>query len=347
MAPTAVQFKEARTPTRSPIKTQRVAKGLTENQKRAIIENLQLEVTERARKLRAQYALQAQTMRARLEIRINRIPVAMRNMNIGELAAQHLALKQKAIAGSPAKNRVEDIREKTRVSPSPRPKKRKSDEMSIDKENQENQEIEYPKKRARAPNPAGRAISRETVQPSQVLSPRSANSRSYQRTQTRNAAQSNPVPSRPVSPLKSSASAASGGAAGILTNMVEKAKATRGAAAVRKATGPKKAETKKAETKKAAEAKQATGTIRGRKTPAPGAAPPAARSTRGRPRTVSDSSDTSNGTVVRKPVAKKEPAAKRTVMGTIRGMGGTAKKAAAAPAPKAGGTATRVLRKRN
>ncbi|CAG8976359.1 hypothetical protein HYALB_00006132 [Hymenoscyphus albidus] len=345
MAPTAVQFKEARTPTRSPIITQRVAKGLTENQKRAIIENLQLEVTERARKLRAQYALQAQTMRARLEIRINRIPVAMRNMNIGELAAQHLALKQKSIAGSPAKNRVEDIREKTRVSPSPRPKKRKSDEMSIDKENQENQEIEYPKKRARAPNPAGRPISRETVQPSQVLSPRSANSRSYQLTQTRNAAQSKPVPSRPVSPLKSSASAASGGAAGILTNMVEKAKATRGAAAVRKATGPKKAETKKAETKKAAEAKQATGTIRGRKTPAPAAAP-AARSTRGRPRTVSDSSDTSNGTVVRKPVAKKEPAAKRTVMGTIRGMG-AAKKAAAAPAPKAGGTATRVLRKRN
>lgn len=42
-------------------------------------------VTERARKLRAQYALQAQGLRTRVELRINRIPSSLRGANIGEL----------------------------------------------------------------------------------------------------------------------------------------------------------------------------------------------------------------------------------------------------------------------
>ena len=79
-------------------------------QKQALIDNLQLEskrtkhtcmyttqcdgtdasiVTERARKLRAQYALQAQGLRSRLEMRINRIPQALRKKNIQDLVDEH------------------------------------------------------------------------------------------------------------------------------------------------------------------------------------------------------------------------------------------------------------------
>lgn len=46
-------------------------------------------VTERARKLRAQYALQAQGLRARLEMRVNRIPQALRKRNIQDLLDEH------------------------------------------------------------------------------------------------------------------------------------------------------------------------------------------------------------------------------------------------------------------
>lgn len=46
-------------------------------------------VTERARKLRAQYALQAQGLRARLEMRVNRIPQALRMTNIKQLVEKH------------------------------------------------------------------------------------------------------------------------------------------------------------------------------------------------------------------------------------------------------------------
>ena len=46
-------------------------------------------MTERARKLRAQYALQAQGLRARLEMRVNRIPQALRKRNLGELLEEH------------------------------------------------------------------------------------------------------------------------------------------------------------------------------------------------------------------------------------------------------------------
>ena len=42
-------------------------------------------MTERARKLRAQYALQAQGLRARLEMRVNRIPQALRKRNMQDL----------------------------------------------------------------------------------------------------------------------------------------------------------------------------------------------------------------------------------------------------------------------
>jgi hypothetical protein len=113
--------------------------------------------------------------------------------------------------------------------------------------------------------------------------------------------------------------------------MVEKAKSTRGAAATRKAAEPAKT----------------TGAGRGKRTAAPAPAP-APRVGRGRASTISDSSDASNGTIVRKPVAAKKEPAKRTVISTIKGMGGAgASKKMPAGKPAATTTGSRVLRKRN
>lgn len=52
-------------------------------------------VTERARKLRAQYNLQAQGLRTRIEIRVNRIPMALRKLTMGDLLLKHAADQQK------------------------------------------------------------------------------------------------------------------------------------------------------------------------------------------------------------------------------------------------------------
>ena len=203
----------------------------------------------------------------------------------------------------------------------------------ISSADKENEDIENPKKRPRGPPvPPTRTTSK--VQPSQVLSPRSANSRTLPRSPVHpTTSPGKSLLARPISPLKPAAPLPAGGATSILTNMVEKAKTTRGAAATRKII----------------EQSAATrGAGRGKKAAAP-AAPPK----EGRGRAISDSSDASTGTqntVVRKPVAgtataKKAPA-KRTVMSTIKGMGAANKKT---PAPKATApaTGTRVLRKRN
>jgi hypothetical protein len=47
--------------------------------------NLTLVVTDRARKLRAQYSVMSSSLRARLEMRINRIPTSLRSTTMGEL----------------------------------------------------------------------------------------------------------------------------------------------------------------------------------------------------------------------------------------------------------------------
>ena len=49
-------------------------------------------VTERARKLRAQYALQAQSLRTRIDLRTNRIPTSIRKASMGELLERHSGL---------------------------------------------------------------------------------------------------------------------------------------------------------------------------------------------------------------------------------------------------------------
>lgn len=103
LLPTKTGATPSRSPARSPAKR---SAGITAAQKQALVDNLQLEsrsqtsagdgpvltsliVTERARKLRAQYALQAQGLRMRLEMRVNRVPVVLRKMTIGELLEKH------------------------------------------------------------------------------------------------------------------------------------------------------------------------------------------------------------------------------------------------------------------
>lgn len=106
------------TPYRSPTKRKRM--GISAQQKQALLDNLQLEgshftappplgthraeanpvylVTERARRLRAQYHLQAQGLRSRIEIRINRIPTSLRALTIAELLLK-VAEQEKKRAG--------------------------------------------------------------------------------------------------------------------------------------------------------------------------------------------------------------------------------------------------------
>ena len=105
-----------RTPVGSP---QKKSMGITEGQKQALIDNLQLEsktvsvlmayaapnhlaVTERARKLRAQYALQAQSLRTRIELRVNRIPKSLRKANMGELLEKYIEMSQPKQKGTVA-----------------------------------------------------------------------------------------------------------------------------------------------------------------------------------------------------------------------------------------------------
>jgi hypothetical protein len=52
-------------------------------------------VTERARKLRAQYALQAQSLHTRIELRVNRIPTSLRNVTMGELLQKYAVSAKK------------------------------------------------------------------------------------------------------------------------------------------------------------------------------------------------------------------------------------------------------------
>jgi hypothetical protein len=97
----------------SPMKKRRT--GITLAQKQALIENLQLEstagintagtrrsatltldfvVTERARKLRSNYNIHAQTLRTRVEIRVHRISRPLRNITMGELLQKYTTQQQ-------------------------------------------------------------------------------------------------------------------------------------------------------------------------------------------------------------------------------------------------------------
>lgn len=228
---------------------------ITDGQKQALIDNLQLEITERARKLRAQYALQAQSLRTRIELRVNRIPNSLRNANMGELLEKYMEMTDQKQQSAPQEEKAVEVA--TSSAPKPvlvsedsdstdmhkfRGIKRTSDAMdSADKENnaQSIEAIPNPKKRTKMTTTAK---SRQATNPSAVLSPKSANSRTLPQSPSRPELKSpqksyfaHPTsPLKPISPIKlaSPTKAAAAAATATLASMVnEKAKPGRPKAA--------------------------------------------------------------------------------------------------------------------
>jgi hypothetical protein len=197
------------TPTGSPA---RKKTKITQSQKQALIDNLQLEITERARGLRAHFALQCADLRARVERRINRIPMALRKAKMGDLLEKHsqqapskttnTSASQAAMAAilplksqerplpfvprSPTTKLPSPIRSVQQpLSSTPRGKKRKTSDIVIaaDKESEAEQKLVQEDKLPVQKNPkraktatGARNVSR-TNQPGSVLSPKSHNSR--------------------------------------------------------------------------------------------------------------------------------------------------------------------------
>ncbi|KAI0443119.1 Borealin N terminal-domain-containing protein [Xylaria telfairii] len=331
-------------PQRSPIKRRKL--GVTLAQKQALIDNLQLEITERARRLRAQYNIQAQQLRSRVEMRVNRIPTTLRKLKMRELPTRSYQPYHPRPAPRPQYVfKPPPVPPKDGTSPKPIPRKplpaanptrghkRLSNEISgADKENQG--DIDNPKKRLRA----GAPVVKAPITASQVLSPTTSNTRVLPR--DRPASPTKSTISRPASPMKASTTKSSN----LLSSIVERAKATRPAAATRKTTTSSTASSSTATT-------ATTATGRTRKAAAP---PPSAATARGRRKVsvTSESSEGSTTTVVKKAsttsrTTRTAPAAKRTVMNTIKSA--TTKKAPAAkaaPATTAAPRTGRTLRKR-
>ncbi|KAI1265066.1 Borealin N terminal-domain-containing protein [Xylariaceae sp. FL1019] len=329
-------------PERSPTKsyTKKLKTGITAIQKQALIDNLQLEITERARRLRAQYNIQAQQLRSRLEMRVFRVPYKLRKMTMGELLEKS---KLPQLPPVPPKSsyvpaRPPPVPAKDSPKPAPKPitrkpvpvsssvavagRKRLSDEMTgADKENHD-ASIENPKKKNRVVP----ALPKAPAYATQVLSPTSSNTRVIPR--ERPASPMKSMISRPMSPVKTTvATSAAKGSTNLLSTIVGKAKATRTAASTRKATTSSSSSSNGGT---APAASTATGRVR--KAAAP---PPSTSTTRGRRKVsvTSETSEKSTGTVIRKTTttASKAAAPKKT-----------ATKKAAAPPPTTG----RTLRKR-
>ncbi|QGA18755.1 hypothetical protein EYB26_006440 [Talaromyces marneffei] len=195
---------------------------ISQRQKQALIDNLQLEITERARRLRAQYALQAQDLRSRIERRVNRIPISLRKTLMGVLLEKystgpHLqspkksAVPSKAMKSPVATKKQKDVEYpilSATKSPSRRPKQTSNVGSYSDKENAPVPEahvpLENPKKRG---NPAASGQPRSVSQvlrdaETKVLSPKSSNSRTYKQSPLIASPSKATYMSRPTSPLK-------------------------------------------------------------------------------------------------------------------------------------------------
>lgn len=196
-------------------------------------------VTERARKLRAQYALQANDLRARIERRVNRIPVSLRKANIGELLEKHNVATNKQHVASPSRkySPIKVSRNITSISVDPETSTTRdgrarrgrydipqtqfitlTDKMCShdghfsDKENApagREPELKNPKRRVKPAGPGGasRMASQEVRgNENRILSPKSNNSRTYPHSPFRTSPEKG-QPSylaRPTSPLKPS-----------------------------------------------------------------------------------------------------------------------------------------------
>ncbi|KAL2020685.1 hypothetical protein VTK56DRAFT_8081 [Thermocarpiscus australiensis] len=333
----------------SPFKKRKAA--ITLAQKQALIDNLQLEITERARKLRANYSIHAQSLRTRIEIRVNRIPTSLRKLTMGDLLRrysgeqpQKTGAATSTVSGppvpvkdpAPSQPAVQRAPAATAQS-SARPAKRPSHEISGgDKEN-EVEHVETPKKKARL-NPTA-DVARN---PGQVLSPTTSNSLMAPRERTAATPGRSGIARPAVTPGRTAAVATN-----ILSNMAEKARSTRaGATAATTATRkPTTSTTTSSSTNGAGPTTTTTTTARRKRgaTVTAAVAPPAAPPSRPATRTArrasgnSESSENSTSTVVRKrqaaaaaverpatapPGARPKPPAaatgRRTVMSTTR-----------------------------
>ncbi|RCI15334.1 hypothetical protein L249_6525 [Ophiocordyceps polyrhachis-furcata BCC 54312] len=308
---------------RSPIKKRK--NGISLQQKQALIDNLQLEVTERARRLRAQYNLQAQGLRSRVEIRVNRIPRSLRKLKMGDLLLKHLEQEQSRAAAPPPVK--EAAKPATRSQVPERVHHAVGTELARDKEN-EGASLKG-KKKTRGPDVG-------TVRPTQVLSPTSSNSRLA----TRHSPPKTQI-AQPGSPLKTSGTGRTAAVSGVLSSMVERAKATR-YGSTRKPTAA------------SSRSSSTTAATRARRLAAKPLPPAATRPvTRARASGTSESSEGSTTTVVRKAATNTAAvaaaaASKKRTMGVIRKgvTGGGMKKAAPKPAAPASKTTGRSLRKR-
>ncbi|CAL5867151.1 uncharacterized protein PFLUO_LOCUS1363 [Penicillium psychrofluorescens] len=251
---------EVTTPTGRPMKKMR----MTQSQKQALMDNLQLEITDRARKLRAQYALQAHDLRARMERRVNRIPISQRKEIMGELLERHSLA---SLSASPSRKQVPSkaTRHATNISVDPetstagardgRVKRTSHEGHYSDKENAPAADtpegLKNPKRRGKAG--ASRVVSQDVRENDQrILSPKSLNSRTYPHSPFRavspeKAGQS--YASRPTSPLKPSSPLKGAGAStydnartrprGATTSTVRAPAQAKKTTANRAATGPK------------------------------------------------------------------------------------------------------------
>ncbi|KAL9021257.1 MAG: hypothetical protein Q9185_001541 [Variospora sp. 1 TL-2023] len=326
-------------------------------------------VTERARKLRAQYALQAQSLRARIELRVNRIPTAMRKAKMGELYQKYLesieqtsesALKKPTLPAEAPKQQPSPSKP---IAPSPskeaepillhRGTKRPSDHISADDDKENTPDPTHPLSSKKRPKP-------NTAHPSNpsaaaILSPKSSNARSNHQSPMRPhlGSPQKSYLSHPTSPLKPTSGFATAApkpaspakAAAILATTTaasaiaanEKPRATRTRAAAVAAAAGKPA---KAPTAAAPKAKPAFITRAKR-----GVEP----ATEVGSRTVSAASNTSTGTTVVRKMGRgaaaaggAKPKAKAKEGAAEKGVGKKGS-AAAVEAPPQG---RRVLRKR-
>ncbi|KAJ5999707.1 hypothetical protein N7481_000116 [Penicillium waksmanii] len=202
---------------------------LTQGQKQALMDNLQLEITERARKLRSQYALQANDLRARIERRVNRIPISLRKANMGELYEKHTSQNSTSPLRkpSPTKNRVATNISVDPASPAGRARRTRqgnrssrsissanndySHEGFSDKENAPAtgtpEGLKNPKRRNNPKAAGSRVVSQEVrSNDHRILSPKSLNSRTYPQSPFRASPEKGQPSylSRPTSPLKPS-----------------------------------------------------------------------------------------------------------------------------------------------
>ncbi|KAI0845591.1 Borealin N terminal-domain-containing protein [Daldinia vernicosa] len=326
-------------PERSPIKKRKL--GLSLAQKQALIDNLQLEITERARRLRAQYNIQAQQLRSRVEMRVNRIPTALRKLKMGELLSKSLQPHQPP---RPPKStyvaRPPPVPAKDGASAKPLPRKPvpaanakglSEEILGLDKENQ-GDDVQNLKKRPRGiPGKEPAAI-----QPGQVLSPTSSNTRIVPRARPA-ASPIKTLVSRPASPMKGPPPKPS---SNIISSMADRVKASR----------PAITSTRKPTTSSMTSSANGNASVRARQAAVP-SRPPTAASTRGRRKasTTSESSNGSSTSVVKKTTASRvakttAPAGKKTVMSTIKSA--TTKKPPATKAAASGTGTGRTLRKR-